>query len=63
MNKPNGNMIDNLNGTQSYKSDFDYFMEKLSNHLSLPSGLGVPQKYLGIKHIKRKNKIKRIFNL
>ena len=57
MNKPNGNMIDNLNGTQSYKSDFDYFMEKLS------TGLGVPQKYLGIKHIKRKNKIKRIFNL
>ena len=56
MNKPNGNMIDNLNG-QSYKSDFDYFMEKLS------TGLGVPQKYLGIKHIKRKNKIKRIFNL
>ena len=62
MNKSNGNMIDNLNG-QSYKLELDYFMEKLSNHLSLPSGLGVPQKYLGIKHIKRKNKIKRIFNL
>ena len=56
MNKSNGNMIDNLNG-QSYKLELDYFMEKLS------TGLGVPQKYLGIKHIKRKNKIKRIFNL